>query len=188
MGTKITISQEGTNPISIEISDKAKSQEASVVLFGANGRLGDKPGKDLQDICKKFSNAMKKFIDSNKELKTKNNFKIDKECFSDTFACALGHFGVAEEHRDDPSGHMTGFHPFIINGDNVILGSGFPLEFYSYETDKKDDKIFPNIEINGKYFTAFISGSIDEKGLLKKTYIHKIGMALILYGAADLYR
>ena len=28
MGTKITISQEGTNPISIEISDKAKSQEA----------------------------------------------------------------------------------------------------------------------------------------------------------------
>lgn len=189
MSNIITIKDPNGNIVcSVENVDPIKSEEASAVLFGPKGRLGDKPFEDFKNICKKFSDAMKKFVDTNAELKSKKNFKIDKDAFSDTVSCAFGHFGVAEEYRDDPSAYMVDFHPFRINGNDVILGSGFPLEFYSYETDKKDDKIFPDIQIDGKYFTAFVSGDVEEKGLFKKTYTHKVGMALCLFGAAGLYK
>ena len=146
MSNTITIKDPNGNIVcSVENVNPIKSEEASAVLFGPKGRLGDKPFEDFKNICKKFSDAMKKFVDTNAELKSKKNFKIDKDAFSDTVSCAFGHFGVAEEYRDDPSAYMVDFHPFRINGNDVILGSGFPLEFYSYETDKKDDKVCPDI-------------------------------------------
>ena len=138
MSTKITISQEGTNPISIEISDKAKSQEGilagigiAIAVFFILGILSAVVDYTVDTI--KFKKAYKQLTDEQKQ-------KL-KEVLKETADCMLNNCKTQTDQI------FKKFKSKIISDKSKLKKAGLELitntvEYNVYERGKKDtDKI-----------------------------------------------